>query len=351
MSADRDRWELWLRVIDHDLVPAPVLLAAQVRERVECADRLWTGVLGSLAGEFPDLFTPASAQLAGEIRRVASAAHGIGCALHELHCGASDGTPAGEIAMWLTLAAAGMDHLVDDGLVDGDTMRRYLAPGRVIEVLRGGPRAAIPGYPWVERTLERGLGLLAERMRAAPVDATFQQELCKEIEHTIRTMLAAQLRSDELRIGPHADLARVRRELRAINALTVWIGAYGGLLGHARPPDGTLEALRRIATLFGDLGWALDALSDIHTDLEHGVFSLVWLELAEITGLDAEWLIDPTGRPELALAELARSPVIERILARLHEQLAEIDRQAGNSSIAAICRYMVAAFLFAQEPA
>jgi hypothetical protein len=105
-----------------------------------------------------------------------------------------------------------------------------------------------------------------------------------------------------------------------------------------------------IATLLGDLGWALDALSDIHDDLAHGVFSLVWLELAEATGRDADWLIDPGGRSERALAALASSPVIDRILIRIHHQLAEIDRQSGGRAIAELCRYLVAAFLSAEPP-
>jgi hypothetical protein len=349
---ERDRWQLWLRVLDHDLVAPPHALATALAERAACGDALWAGPFATLSAEFPDFLAQPRAPLAQEIRRVASAAWGIGQALHALHCRADDGQDggqdSGQIAMWLTLAAAGMDHLVDDGVLDGDAMRRYLAPGRVIETLRGGPPVAIPGFPWVERTLERGLGLLGERMRAPGRDAELQRELCGEIEHTIRTMLVAQLRSSELVIGPHAELARVRTDLRAINALTVWIGAYGGLLGHARPAPATLDAVRRIATLFGDVGWALDALSDIHDDLAHGVFSLVWLELAERTGLDAAWLIDPRGRPDLALQALAASPVIEQILVRLHHQLAEIDRQSHGGAIATICRYMVAAFLYAE---
>lgn len=344
----RDRWELWLSVLDHDLVAPPDALAAALAERAACGDALWAGPFATLGAEFPALLAHPRSPLALEIRRVASAAWGIGQALHALHCRGDDGGPAGEIAMWFTLAAAGLDHLVDDGLLDGDAMRRYLAPGRVIEVLRGGPPIALPGFPWVERMLERGLTRLGEAMRAPGRDAELQRELRGELEHTIHAMLVAQLRSSELVIGPHADLARVRTDLRAINALTVWIAAYGGLLGHARPPPAALDTVRRIATLVGNLGWALDALSDLHDDLAHGVFSLVWLELAELTGVDAPWLLDPRGRPELALATLASSPVIERILIRIHHQLAELDRQSNGGPIATLGRYMVAAFLHAE---
>ena len=52
-----------------------------------------------------------------------------------------------------------------------------------------------------------------------------------------------------------------------------------------------------------------------------------------------------------ALAALARSQVIERILVRLGQQLAELERQAPASAIASIGRYMVAAFLCAEQPA
>lgn len=345
-----DRWALWLRVLDHDLLARPDALAAACAERATCGDALWAGTLVTLAPEFPDLFAQPRSLLASEIRRVASAAYGIAESLHALHCRANDGAVAGEIAAWLALAAAGMDHLVDDGVLDGNALRRYLAPGTVIEALRGGSRVAVPGFVWVERTLERGLALLGERMRASSHDPALQRELCGEIEHTIGMMLVAQLRSNELAIGPHADLVRVRTDLRAINALNVWLGAYCGLLGHVRPAPTTLAAVKRIATLLGDLGWALDALSDIHDDLAHGVFSLVWLELAEATGRDADWLIDPGGRSERALAALASSPVIDRILIRIHHQLAEIDRQSGGRAIAELCRYLVAAFLSAEPP-
>jgi hypothetical protein len=345
----RDRFTLWMRVLDHALVPPPEELAATLAERAACGAALWAGPFATELGpEFPSLFVVPEPALAGEIRRVASAAHGVATALHALHCDRDDGATAGETGMWLTLAAAGLDHLVDDGIFDANAMRQHVAPGRVLEVLRGGEPIRISGQPWVERALGFGLAKLAAQLRAG--DGPYHRELCGELEQCIQAMLVAQLRSDELMLSPHADLARVRTDLRAINALTVWVGAYAGLFGHAALPFERLELVRRVATLVGDVGWALDALSDIHTDLAHGVFSLVWLELAEHTGLAAPWLIDPVGNPALALATLHASPVIDRLLARLEHQLEEIDRQSEHGTIARLSRYMVAAFLYEDAP-
>jgi hypothetical protein len=178
--------------------------------------------------------------------------------------------------------------------------------------------------------------------------------VCDELDASIRQMLVAQLRSTDLVIGPHADLATVRRDLRAINVLTVWTATYAGLLGHAELDPQLLSAVRRAATLVGDLGWALDALSDIHVDLEHRVWSLVWLELAELEGLGARWLIDPSGQPALALDALARSPIVDAILTRLGQQLTELERDPWlaerGAQLAALSRYMVWAFLQAEAP-
>jgi hypothetical protein len=351
----RDRWELWLRVLDHGLLPSVADLAGQVLERGAAGRRLWHDALApALRAEFGPVFAAAAAAAGGELRRVASAGHALGVALHRLHADdAADADEAGQVVMWLTLAAAAMDHLVDDGHVDPHSMRRYVSPAAVIAALRGDAPIEVPGHDWLARLLARGLGGLGARM-GRRADA-YHRELGAEIEVCLQEMVAAQLYSDELTIAPWSDVPVVRRRLRAINALTAWLAAYVGLLGRDRPPPATLAAVRRAATLVGDIGWALDALSDIHADLAHRLWNLVWVELAEVTGPDAAWLVDPDGAPAVALDALRRSGVIGRILDRTGQQIRELERdlELGDRGreLAQLCQYMVWAFLNAEAPA
>jgi hypothetical protein len=117
----------------------------------------------------------------------------------------------------------------------------------------------------------------------------------------------------------------------------------------------TLRAVRQITTRLGEIGWALDALSDIHADLEAGVWSLVWLELARRTGPAAPWLRDHREHPEAALDALTASDVIPRLLTRIGLGLDEIARAPAVApdavrSLTAFGRYMVWSFLVASPP-
>jgi hypothetical protein len=353
--AERDRWQLWLKVVDQRLLPPLAELEQLIAVRRQCADRLWQAALAPvLAGEFAAVVAepagPELRRIRDEIRRVASAAHGLADSLYRLHgTDPSIAEATGTAAMWMTLAAAAVDHLVDERGLSPDAVRAQLNPTAFIAAL--APGAAIPAtrQPFLDLLLERAV--LAIRARLATAATRFDAEIVDEMLVCLREMINGQLASSELRITPHAELAEVEITLHRVNALTVWIATYLGLLGApAAPPRERVRALRDVTTRVGEIGWALDALSDIHVDLDAGVWSLVWLELARATGIDAPWIARVRDEPALALDALDGSDVCDRLLARIGVAIDAIERAphvdpAAAAALARFCRYMVWAFL------
>jgi hypothetical protein len=350
-----DRWQLWLQVIDHRLLPPLDELERILAERREAADRLWADVVApALAGEFAELIrepAPASvAALRGEIKRVASGAYGLATSLYRLH-GRDDALAdaTGVAALWLTLVAAVVDQLVDDGLLAPDTVRAQLNPTAFLAALAPGAAVPVTHQPYLDRVLACGIAAL--RGRLASARSKFDAAIVDELRLCLREMINGQLDSPSLGIRRHAELADVDATLRRVNTLTVWIGAYLGLLGAAHAPaPACVRAVRDITTRLGEIGWALDALSDIHVDLAAGVWSQVWLELARTTGLDAPWLAALPDDPDAALDALEGADVCARLLARIAialeaiEHAPDVDAEAARD-LARLCRYMVWAFL------
>jgi hypothetical protein len=358
--AQRDRWQLWLKVMDQRLLPPLAELEQLIAVRRQCADRLWQAALApALVGEFAALVAEPAGdelrQVRDEIRRVASAAHGLAGGLYRLH-GADPAIAeaTGIAAMWMTLAAATVDRLVDDGWLSPDAVRTQLNPTAFIAAL--APGAAVPAtrQPFLDLLLQRAV--LAIRARLATAATRFDAEIIAELVVCLREMINGQLASPELRISGHAELTEVESTLHRVNALTVWIATYLGLLGAPQaPPRERVRALRDVTTRVGEIGWALDALSDIHVDLEASVWSLVWLELARTTGIDAPWIACVRGRPALALDALDRSDVCDRLLARIGVAIDAIERApdvepTAAAALARFCRYMVWAFLVPPAP-
>jgi hypothetical protein len=350
-----DRWQLWRRVFDHGLMPPLGRLRAEHRARAASAERVWAEVL---APEVTELVASGAALPPGAgVRRVAGFAYDVSRALGALH-GIADGDAheTGAIGVWMALAAAEMDRLVDDGEVAPAAFREHLAADRVEQVLRPGAAVqdtpCVPDQPYLRRCLDRAFDGLRRRMFRPSADP-FRDDVNREIVTCVRSMLEGQLDSPDLRMRPDADLGGVEETLRRVNALTVWMVTYVGLLHRPRPDGAVLASLRRAATAVGQIGWILDALSDIHEDLDAGVWSLVWLELARESGPGAAWL--RAGDPAASMRALSAAGAIDRLLARLARLIDSIEGDpalpaAPRHALGGLCRWMVWAFLAAPEP-
>jgi hypothetical protein len=355
-----DRWALWLRALELGLPPVPQQLALDRAAQQERGERLFSEVL--LPGLGPDFApqlaaaeTPLAALAGQEFRRMAAVAHRLArglCALHaaeEAHAEAS-----ARCAIWLTLAAAVLDQKLDDGLLAADVVRQHLNPTAFLAAVEHGQPLRMPGQPLVERLLACTTAEMAARLAAARSE--LDARVLGELRICLTEMIVGQLDSPRLRIHPLSELDEVERTLRRVNLLTTWVPAYLGLLGAAAPPaEATLRAVRQITTRIGEVGWALDALSDVHADLEAGVWSLVWLDLARRSAPGARWLREHADHPELALDALAASDTIATLLAEIGLAIEEIERMPfvdpqAAAELAALCRYLVWSFLLAAPP-
>ncbi|MBK7197153.1 MAG: hypothetical protein IPH80_32235 [Myxococcales bacterium] len=355
-----DRWRLWIEVVDQGLVPERARLDELRAERATVAAQLWRDhLVPALGAAYPSLLaaaTPVDARVRRELRTVASAAWGLASAIYALHGDDPVRRDAACVpAVWMTLAAAAVDHVVDDGLIDPDEVRRRLNPCAVLAAVTPGasPRPMLAALPYVDRLLAPALGGIQARIAAARTP--FDHAVVRELRVCLEAMISGQLESPRLRIGPHAELDAIHATLHRVNALTVWVATYLGLIdaGDLAPP--TIAAVRDATTRVGEIGWILDALSDIHADLGAGVWSLVWLELARDSAADAPWLRYAAVRPEVALDALAASGVIARLLTRLRFAIDEVERTVdvrpgAAGALADFCRYMVWSFLAARRP-
>ena len=347
--ADRERRQLWSRVIEQRLI-APSLLAI-VPDRIRRAGELLDGFVIPGLGPFgPVLANPESesAKIARrEFGHMAAATELLATGLYALH--SSDDAHAlatSHAATWLVLAAAVLDQKVDDGELHPDEVRQRVNPAAFLAALApDGPSISIPSQPLLEILLANTVAGM--RARIAAGTSAFDRTVERELEICVRDMISGQLDSPHLRIHPLSDLDEVERTLRRVNTLTTWVPAYLGLFGAHGLADETLRSVRQITTRVGDVGWALDALSDIHADLDAGVWNLVWLELARETGVTAPWV---GATPDAALDALAGSQVAVKMLSRIALAIEEIrtasavePRAAG--ALADLCLYMVWSFL------
>jgi hypothetical protein len=363
-----DRLALWLQALALGLPPSPRDFARDQAAQRQRGERLFRDVLVVELGEdfgaqLGNATSGVAALAAGEFRRMAAAAHWLARGLHGLHAPASSGTneeigeASARCAIWLTLAAAVVDQKVDDGQLSADVVRQHLNPAAFLAALEpGGRRLRMPGQPLLELLLARTTEAIAARLTSCRCD--FDVMVAAELRVCLTEMIAGQLDSPYLRLHPLSDLDEVERTLRRVNTLTTWIPAYLGLLGSPRPSDETVRAVRQITSRVGEVGWALDALSDIHADLEAGVWSGVWLTVARHTGPSARWLRDYPEAPESALEALASSSATTTMLTQIALAIDEIERTPhvngdAAADLAAFCRYMVWSFLFTapSEPA
>jgi hypothetical protein len=278
---------------------------------------------------------------------MAAAAERLSMGLYALHSAEpAHATAAARAAIWFVLASAVLDEKLDHGAVHADEVRQRCNPAAFLAAIEpGGPALAFPSQPLLEILLRNTTAAIAERIGCGTSER--DRTVARELRACLRDAIAGQLDSPYLRIDRLTDLDEVERSLRRINTLTAWTQGYLGLFGAAGLSSTTLRSVRQVCRRIGEIGWALDALSDIHTDLDAGVWSLVWLELAR---RDDSWITTHGTTPDLALAALARSDVAIVLLQRIALAIAEIrDAPAvaptAAGGLADFCSFMVWSFL------
>lgn len=363
-------WSLWRRVFGFALMPPKVELDRQIAELSELGRNLWqTEWLPLLGAEFALLFAEDADQahrtMAIDFQRVGATAYLLSRALCEVHCRREDAAhAAGLAAMWMAVAAAVMDYLIDSAQVTPSELQERFSPEHVREALLLPPSVAPylfdampcpPPQRFLMRLVERGFRSIRELMWAAPV-TPFQERLRYEILVCLESMVSAELRSPMLRMDATLRLSDVERELRLVNTLTVWLSAYIGLLGAPEPTPDQVAALQQVTTMIGEIGWMLDSLSDVCEDLQQGVFNLAWLQLARRAAPSTPtWLTSIGTAPELALAALQESPVLDSMLSRMEVLIAQLSLQQdlpaeASRKLSALCRFLVWSFLVPRCP-
>ena len=346
-SIDAFRWRLWARVFGFRILPAREVVDERLRQLEVVGEALWQDALRPFLPEFAPLFAPpvdaAEARHVANLKAVAAMAYTIGRDLQRAHtvdeAGAHD---AGVIGAWMGIAAAVLDFLIDTGRLAPAAIAAHLDVERLCRAMpspdEGGddgaaelPRLDAGGPPpellFPLRAVEQALAGIRARLARTP-RGDYRGRLHHEIRASLSRMASSELASPQLqlaRVTP-AELDAVEAELRTVNTLGLWLSAYVGLCAAPRPPDPVLEGLLRVTSRLGEAGWILDALADIHEDLEAGVWSRVWVEAARQP--EPPDLADrsPGGRAR-ALAALERGPVLDRLLARLEVLIDELARE------------------------
>lgn len=360
-DVDAFRWHLWEQVFGFRLMPPKERLDALIVASARSGRTLWTEEARPVLGAgFEDAFEPGSPTYvrAADLRRVGAAAHAFAATLCRAHgADAAHAHDAGVIAMWLAQAAAVMDFLLDAGQTPRERLAALVRRPVVRAALSSEPdgpdghfgvRTAPPELLFLVLCLEEGFARLRRRFAEAQPEDPYQQRLAAEIAGCLDGMIDAELASTTLRLDGPIGLDAVEAELRQINTLGVWMWLYVGLVGRARPAERLLEGLRRVAARIGDVGWTLDALSDVHEDLAAGVWSRVWWALEVEDG--AAWRGTLPVEPRPALEALLRSSALDRLLAGVEVAIHEIETEptlpvAEREQLGLLCRLQVWSFL------
>jgi hypothetical protein len=367
------QWQLWRRVFGFSLLMPRPELDRELGVLWALGSDLWqVSARPFLEQDFPLLFDepsdPFHRTLQADFRRVGATAYRFAQQLYLLHSrDESAAHQVGTIAMWMGIAGGVLDFLIDSGRVSPATLGERLSEKNIRQALSWDGNAAAyrfdqepcdPQLLFAYRTVERAFSGLRERLAAAPRDA-YNERLHYEITACVQRMVVSELRSPMLRLSgaaQPAQLEQIEEDLRTINTLCIWLSAYVGLLAEPRPGPEVLEGLLRVATLIGEVGWILDSLSDVHEDLQQGVFSKVWLTLAREGAADlSAWLPYVGEEPQRAVSTLLASTTLDRLLSRTEVALREIERQPHlpqqqRAQLGRLCRMMVWSFLCPRLP-
>ncbi|TMQ07993.1 MAG: hypothetical protein E6J90_41780 [Deltaproteobacteria bacterium] len=261
------RWEIWIRAFQFRLMPPLPVLHRLILERDALGTELWDGVMRpALVERVPALFAadadPAMRRIAMDLRRVGASAYAVTGSLYHLH-GTRPATAraAGVAAMWLAQAAAVIDYLLDEEAFDPATLAAHLRPDLISAALPppGNPHPIVhhfdvppfdPRLTFALTAVEQGFAGLRSCLALAP-DDEYHRRLHEELLICIRQMVGAEIDSPALRLDRCDDLDEVDRTLRRVNALSVWLFAYTGLITEPAPPGLVIDAVARIAELSG----------------------------------------------------------------------------------------------------
>lgn len=366
------RWDIWIRAFQFRLMPPLPVLHRLILERDALGTELWDGVMRpALVARVPALFAadadPAMRRIAMDLRRVGASAYAMTGSLYYLHgTRPAAARAAGVAAMWLAQAAAVIDYLLDEEAFDPAAMAAHLRPDLISAALPppGDPHWRVhhfdvlpfdPTLTFVLTAVEQGFAGLRSCLALAPDDA-YHRRMRDELLICIQQMVGAEIDSPALHLDRCDDLEEVDRILRRVNALSVWLFAYAGLITEPAPPDPAIGAVARIAELVGHIGWTLDALEDVIPDLVSGVWNRAWLLLAQThyRHRPAEWRALVTQR-ERALEVLAGSIVIDRLLSSIelaHDEILANPAVPADarSQLVDLCGLLVWSFLAPRGP-
>ena len=356
--------EIWKRVFRFRLMPPLPQLHQLILERDALGTTLWSSVMQpGLIDLVPDLFADQPSarmrRIAMDLRRVGASAFVVAGSFYYLHGDRPDAAQtAGVTAMWLAQAAAVLDYILDEEGPSRTVIDAHLTADALAAALPppghgGEPGRLVAWHPelgFVMRALDHAFAGLRACFAGA-VDDDYHAWLHGEVMACMQRMTAAELAS------PVADLAVVRslddveRSLDLVNTQLTRLYALAGVALGPPLPDARYHAVMRAASVAGDIGWTLDALSDVESDLDHRVWSRAWLWLARSRadrGASAwrELVADRAA----ALAALAASGVIDQMLGRIDESLAELAAlpdvaPAGRAQLVDVIRLLIWSFL------
>lgn len=343
-SVEAFRWRLWERVFGFRILPAKAVVDERLRQLAVVGEALWVEELRPCLPEFAALFAAPQGdeerRHVANLKAVSAMAYILARDLHRAHAVDEAGAhEAGVVAAWMGIAAAVLDFLIDAERLTPAVISAHLDTARLRRAVPSpDDKAAAPPLrldPWGSppellfplRAVERALGGIRARLQRTP-PGDYRRRLHHEILASLSRMVSSELASPQLRLGraTPAEIDAVEEELRTVNTLALWLSAYVGLCASRCPPDAVLDGLLRVTTRVGEAGWILDALADVHEDLEAGVWSRVWVEATRQPEPPDLTDRSPAGRAR-AIERLERGPVLDRLLARLEVLIDELDRE------------------------
>jgi hypothetical protein len=355
---------IWERVFRFRLMPPLPRLHQLVLERDVLGTTLWTEVMRpGLVDEVPALFAadaPARMRrIAMDLRRVGASAYVVAASFYYLHGDRpAAARTVGVTAMWFAQAAAVLDYILDEEGPSRTVVDAHLSPEALAAALpppgSDHPPAPLvafhPELGFVMRALDHAFAGLRACL-AGPGDDEYRGWLHGELMTCMQRMTTAELASPSVDLAALRNLDDVERGLDLVNTQLTRMYALAGLALAPPLSTGALRSVLRAASLAGDIGWSLDALSDVVDDLDRRVWSRAWLWLArERQALGAPAWRALVGDRPAALTALHASGVIDRMLGTIDEAVAELGAlpdvaPAGRAQLVDIVQLLVWSFL------